>query len=260
MTRKLRIPAILIFGVVLLFAPPAHANVMIPVIVAGWFGMFVALVPIIVIEWVVLTRMGAHIWESLLAMSVANLGSTLAGIPLAIALEIVVAMNTSLYHETSDAKDTWFREWMLPACGVLLLVPFFLMSWWIEAPIAAWILDDLPAKFVNSAVRDANLVTYGLLATLLSAVLVMAIRKPSRASTSRAVQTRHASKASAIGTEKAFEPADPWRFAPWQFANERARRGIARLRAKEDEIVSDKPVQTGADIRGKLALDREKAA
>ena len=150
MTRKLRIPAILIFGAVLLFAPPAHANVMIPVIVAGWFGMFLALIPVILIEWVVLTRAGAHIWESLLAMSVANLGSTLAGIPLAIVLEIVVATNTPLYHESSDTEDTWFREWMLPVGGVLLLIPFFLLSWWIEAPIAAWILDDLPAKFVDS--------------------------------------------------------------------------------------------------------------
>ena len=79
MNRKMLGCAIPVFLCVLLFAPPAHANVMIPVIVAGWFGMFVALVPIIIIEWVVLTRVGAHIWESLLAMSVANLGSTLAG-------------------------------------------------------------------------------------------------------------------------------------------------------------------------------------
>lgn len=244
MTRKLRIPAILIFGAVLLFAPPAHANAMIPVIVAGWFAMFVALVPIIVIEWVVLSRIGVHVWESLLAVSVANLGSTLAGIPLAIALEIVVAMNTSLYHETSDTKDTWFREWMLPACGVLLLIPFFLMSWWIEAPIAAWILDDLPAQLVDTAVRDANLVTYGLLAALLSIPLVMiAASGPGLAETSRAV------------LEPASEPEDPW-----QFANERARRGIARLRVKEDEIVSHKAVQAGADIRGEPVFDREKAA
>ncbi len=149
---------------------------------------------------------------------------------------------------------------MLRAGGVLLLIPFFLMSWWIEAPIAAWILNDLPVQFVNSAVRDANLVTYGLLATLLSAVLVMAIRKPSRASTSRAVQTRRASKASAIGTEKAFEPADPWRFAPWQFANERARRGIARLRWVEANIDRHKLVHAAGDVRDELALEREKAA
>ncbi len=260
MKRKLWKCAIPVFLCVRLFAPPAHANAMIPVIIAGWFGMFVALVPIIVIEWVVLTRVGAHIWESLLAMSVANLASTLAGIPLAFVLDIVVGMSTPLYDESWDPKDTWFREWMLPAGGVLLLIPFFLMSWWIEAPIAAWILDDLPAQIVNSAVRDANLVTYGLLAALLSAVLVMAIRKPSRASASRAVQTRRASKASVIGTEKAFEPVDPWRFAPWRFANERARQGIARLRAREGEIIRRKLAHAAGDVRDELALDHEKAA
>ncbi len=193
-------------------------------------------------------------------MSVANLGSTLAGIPLAILLEIVVATSTPLYHRSWDPKDTWFREWMLPAGGVLLLIPFFLMSWWIEAPIAAWILDDLPTRIVDNAVRDANLVTYGLLAALLSTVLVIAIRKPSLASTSRGIQKRRPSKASVIGTEKAFEPADPWRFAPWRFANERARRGIARLSAKEGEIDRHKLVQSAGDLRDEPALDHEKAA
>jgi hypothetical protein len=243
MTRKQWVPAVLIFCVVLLFPPSAHANAMVPIIVTGWFGMFLALVPIILIECVVLTRAGADIWGSLLAMSAANMGSTLAGIPLAIALEIVVVAGTPFYDESWDPKDTWFREWMLPAGALLLLVPFFLMSWWIEAPIAAWILDDLPTQFVDSAVRDANLVTYGILAALLSTVLVMAIWSPSHASTSRA------------GLEPASELADPWRFA-----NEQARRGIAGLRAKEDEIGSLKPVQPGTDSRDELALDREKAA
>ena len=243
MTRKLRIPAILTFGAVLLFAPPAHANVMIPIIVTGWLAMFLVLVPVILIEWAVLMRSGAHFWESLMAMSVANLGSTLAGIPLAIALEIVVAMNTPLYHESWDPKGSRNRGWMVPVGGVLLLVPFFLLSWWIEAPIAAWILDDLPAQLVDTAVRNGNLVTYGILAALLSAVLVMAVRSTSHASNSRA------------DLEPVVEPEDPWRLA-----NERARRGIARLRAKEDEIVGHELVQTGTDARGEPALNHEKAA
>ncbi len=104
MRRNMLRCAIPIFLAVLLFSPPAHANAMIPIIVAGWFGMFLALVPIILIESVVLTRVGAHIWESLLAMSAANLGSTLGGIPLAIVLEIVVATNTPIYNESWDPK------------------------------------------------------------------------------------------------------------------------------------------------------------
>ncbi len=223
MTRKLRIPAILIFGAVLLFAPPAHANVMIPVIVAGWFGMFLALVPIILIEWVVLTRVGAHIWESLLAMSVANLASTLAGIPLAFVLDIVVGMSTPLYDESWDPKDTWFREWMLPAGGVLLLIPFFLMSWWIEAPIAAWILDDHPTQFLDSAVRNANLITYGLLAALLCILLALTLRDT------------HASGYRNRDRAAEFEE-DAASVVPWALANDHAKRGMARLSAAEGRI------------------------
>jgi hypothetical protein len=88
----------------------------------------------------------------------------------------------------------------------------------------------------------------------------MAIRKPSRASASRAVQTRPASKASVVSTEKAFEPVDPWRFAPWQSANERARQGIAKLKAEEGAIDSRKPPHIADDVRDELALDRHKAA
>ena len=73
-----------------LLAPPAHANAMIPFIVAGWFGMFLALVPIILIESAILVGVGAGVGEALLAMLVANLASTLVGIPLSIACEIGV--------------------------------------------------------------------------------------------------------------------------------------------------------------------------
>ncbi len=223
MRRNMPRCAIPIFLAVLLFSPPAHANAMIPVFVVGWFGMFIALVPIILIEWVLLMRVGAPIWESLLAMSVANLGSTIAGMPLAIVIEIVVATNTPLYDESWDPKDTWFREWMLPAGGVLLLIPFFLMSWWIEAPIAAWILDDHPMQFVDSAVRDANIVTYGLLAALLGILLALLIRD------TQASDYRNRAR-------EAESEQDTVSVDSWTSANDHAKRGMARLRAVEGRI------------------------
>jgi hypothetical protein len=258
--------AIPIFLAVLLFSPPAHANAMIPIIVAGWFGMFLALVPIILIESVVLTRVGAHIWESLLAMSAANLGSTLVGIPLAIVLEFVVATNTPLYDESGDPKDTWYREWMLPVGGVLLLIPFFLMSWWIEAPIAAWILDDLPTRFVDVAVRDANLLTYGLLAGLLGLLLALALRDTdasvyrnrdreaeyvrSYATRQRDINLRHQPRPMhSIGLHES-----------WRLANEQARRGIASLGAAETRIDRKRLIHAVADVREFYDASDEKAA
>ncbi len=247
MRRNMLRCAIPIFLAVLLFSPPAHANVMIPVIVAGWFGMFLALVPIILIESVVLARGGAHIWESLLAMSAANLGSTLVGIPLAIVLEIVVATNTPLYDESWDPKDTWFREWMLPAGGVLLLVPFFLMSWWIEAPIAAWILDDLPTRFVDAAVRDANLVTYWLLATLLCLLLAFSVRD---------------THATVYGNrDREAEPEeDAASIDPWTVANDHAKRGMASLRVAETWIDRKRRIHAVPDVRKSYDTSDEKAA
>ena len=61
MTRKQWIPAVLIFGMVMLISPPAHANVIVPVIVAGWFGMVLVLIPIILIESAILMSIGAGV-------------------------------------------------------------------------------------------------------------------------------------------------------------------------------------------------------
>ena len=81
MTRKKWISAVLIFGAALLVSTPAHANVMLPLVISGWLAMIPALVPIILIESAILMRIGSGMWQSLLAMSAANLASTLVGIP-----------------------------------------------------------------------------------------------------------------------------------------------------------------------------------
>ncbi len=173
MTRKKWIPAVLIFGTALLVSTPAHANAMLPLIIGGWLVMIPALVPIILIESAILMRIGTGMWQSLLAMSAANITSTLVGIPLAIILEIVVAGSTPLY-DANHSTHGW-SKWTLPVGGVLLLIPFFLLSWWIEALIAVWILDELPSYLVDRAVRDGNIVTYSILAVLLGGVLTQEI-------------------------------------------------------------------------------------
>jgi len=243
-TLRCAIPIVL---AVFLFSPPAHANAMVPIIVTGWFGMFLALVPIIAIETVVVTRYGAHIWDSILAMSTANLASTLAGIPLAIALEFVVGMNTPLYSESWTPKDKWIREWKVPAGGVLLLIPFFLLSWWIEAPIAAWILDDLPTRIANSAVRDANLLTYGLLAGLLCLALVWFLRDMDQ-------------EVSLNADRKAEIEEDAASVDPWASANEHAKHGMASLKAAETRINRRRHIHAVADVRKPYHASDEKAA
>ena len=168
-SMKPRVPriALWVFLAVLLFAPAAEANVMVPLIFASWLLMIPALIPIILIEAAILTATGARFWESLLAGSVGNVASTLVGIPLALIVDVVVGISTRFYH------DDWSPDWRASAVGMALLIPFFLLSWWIEAPLVGWVLGEIPG--MDMAVRDANLVTYAILAILVGGALCFAV-------------------------------------------------------------------------------------
>ena len=147
MTRKQWIPAVLIFGMVMLISPPANANAAIPVFVAGWIGWVLVLIPVILIEWVFLMSIGAGVWRSLLAVSEANLASTLAGLPFAIMLDakwLSTLSNPDSGSFLPNEDDPAFK-WMMEVIVVMLLISFFFWSWWIEAPIAISALDGLPS-------------------------------------------------------------------------------------------------------------------
>jgi hypothetical protein len=257
MTRKRWIVAGLSFGTVLLVSAPAHANVMIPIIVGGWFGMFFALIPIIVIESIVLVWVGAGVGSAVLSMAVANLASTIAGVPLAIVLEFVVMALTqgALYDESWDGSGKWFNEKLLPIGLVLLLIPFFLLSWWIEAPIALWFLDEIPVQTVDHAVRDANLLTYGILALLVGGALSIAVwrladERSARARVARTDSRLKANHRAVVRYVEGFRTRQrdiELRAQPrpvlsadllesWRLANEQARRGVTWLKAAEVNI------------------------
>ncbi|PVV17327.1 MAG: hypothetical protein B6D78_18975, partial [gamma proteobacterium symbiont of Ctena orbiculata] len=53
--------------------------------------------------------------------------------------------------------------WMIPVAGLVLLVPFFFVSWWSEYLVTKKILQDHPAQTVKVVVRNANIITYTLL-------------------------------------------------------------------------------------------------
>ena len=229
-----------VFVAVLLFAPPAHANVGVPpLFFMSWVAMVLALLPIIVIETIVLwVRVETSFWESILAASVANLASTFIGIPVALILHAIFRatlddtpkrlqtfwqkFRTVVWHvQYADVNDPEkrFPDWMWPGGCLVLMVPFFLASWLTESWVARSLLDTYPATGLDQAVFEANLVSYGLLVALLSALFVWAIRNPS------------IEDASNVDPEPVSEPDDPWRIA-----NRRARRGMSRLKAAETRI------------------------
>jgi len=120
-----------------------------------------------------------HLGRSLFAVAMANIASTVAGVPFSVVVESVVTglVGVNLYKESPEYGDahekyfTWERFRMAPIWGLMALVPFFLLSWWLEAVVAGWILDDLPGGVLNTAIRDANLVTYAILALLVAGFL-----------------------------------------------------------------------------------------
>jgi hypothetical protein len=55
-------------------------------------------------------------------------------------------------------------NWMIPVAGLVLLIPFFFASWWSEYFVSKKLNETLPPTVLRIKVRNANLITYSLLA------------------------------------------------------------------------------------------------
>ena len=53
--------------------------------------------------------------------------------------------------------------WMVPTAALVLLIPFFFASWFIEYQVGKRILRDIESTKIKEAVLKANLLSYGLL-------------------------------------------------------------------------------------------------
>jgi hypothetical protein len=155
--------------------------------------------PIIGIEAMVIRKRlrRTEMWPVLRATTVANLVSTILGIPLAAALLLLTALPSSSHraHLTAlggavawpwDASSAVTKAWAVPIADLvflLLLVPFFFVSVWSEQKVMQRFLpvaeearvsqipsiifshhtsnrDTLPLR---KAVRDANLWSYAMM-------------------------------------------------------------------------------------------------
>ncbi len=163
------------------FPALAFADAGVPMIALIIPGFLISIVPIIIIESLYLKRKltlkGASAWKT---ATISNLVSTVAGVPLTWFILVVLQMFTgggrAYGVDTAIGKIiavTWQAPWlipyeselgwMIPTAGIVLLVPFFFVSWWLEYLISKSMLRESEAKAVNLAVRNANLLTYGLM-------------------------------------------------------------------------------------------------
>ncbi len=167
---------------ILLFIPcKASANAGVPMIALFVPAFGISLIPIIIIEAVYIAKKlklaATHAAKTVVS---ANLVSTLVGVPLTwgvlFGFELFTGgkpfnidtaggkiLSVTLQAPWLPPYDKHLR-WMVPSAGLFLLIPFFLVSWWSEYLVSKNMIKECPAKEIKSAVRNANIVTYFLMA------------------------------------------------------------------------------------------------
>lgn len=167
------------------------ADAGIPMIFLAFPVMLMLLVPIIVVEgflckkWLALTT-----WDAMKSNAVSNLASTIIGVPVAWAIMLSVELTSmgliqrshgieNLHSPLANVlyfflSSAWIAPpdhasvWIIPAACLVLLVPFFFASYWVEYFVIKRMVGmpeggppNLAYPRVRIAVRNANLITYG---------------------------------------------------------------------------------------------------
>jgi len=138
--------------------------------------MWLALLPIVVLEALIIARMiNAPLRPTVLGSALANVASTVVGVPLAWCLLLFAQFALMEYWGLSESKNplllaligaAWIGPepqtgffWQLPVALVVLAVPFFLLSVAVETPIVRMI-SGAPKALLRKAVLLANLASY----------------------------------------------------------------------------------------------------
>ncbi len=150
----------------------------------------IALAPIILVEGFYLSRrLAINLARTAKTVILSNLASTVLGIPLTwlvlVSAQMATGGDRAYGLDTVVGKIlavTWQAPWlipyeqdlawMIPVAGIVLLIPFFFASWWIEYFVAKKILNEVSFALLRTAVRNANLISYCLLATWPLALLI----------------------------------------------------------------------------------------
>ena len=189
---------------------PLFADVGIPMIFLTWPAMVILLVPVILIEGVLCRRwLGLKTWQAIKINALSNLASTLIGVPIAWAVMLAVEFTTfgtmSLVDKIHPIQNwhspianviffllssAWVApvegrdQWLVSAATLVLLIPFFFASYWIEYLVVRRMVGRLDGDEPNltyprirTAVRNANLVTYGAMFLAVSVWLGILLRR-----------------------------------------------------------------------------------
>jgi len=154
------------------------ADIGLPMLFVTMPTLLIALVPIIFLEALVAwPYLKLPIDRLLKASGLANLFSTLIGIPVTWSLLVVLQMVTGgggAYGLATPLARvlavTWQApwlvtyggelEWMIPAATLFLLIPFFFVSWWVEFLLMKRILNDVEINLLKRTVGRMNFISY----------------------------------------------------------------------------------------------------
>jgi hypothetical protein len=192
MSAMPRCAIVVLAGLLLLAqAPQAGADTilpLLPMIVLVWPAAGLLLLPIILIEALVARRVLRLSFRAAFRIAgLANLASTAVGIPLTWLVVLLLQLGAMLAMKNSAAPALgWLIMGVLPAligpprtmmgvvCPILVLcVPFFFTSVWIEARFAKWLLPADRDADARCWSWQANLLSYALILLLVTSLLLL---------------------------------------------------------------------------------------
>jgi hypothetical protein len=174
---------ILFLALAVLTPSVVYANAGLPMIVVVWPGMWILLAIVILVEAKFLApRIGVDFKAALGLSAKANFASTLVGYPLAwgvlLAVEIATTQgqawglgNFLKGFTASVLQAAWLipyendLDWIIPIATAINLLAAFFVSWILEAWVISWYVKR-PFQEIRLIVRNANLITYGILLIL----------------------------------------------------------------------------------------------
>jgi len=163
---------------------PVLANVGVPMIFWQLPAMAIALVSIVAVETAVAHRFSRRsISQTARAVGLANIVSTFVGIPLAWAAMLTLnILSTGGGVHGFDSPFTAFQSvvlqaswlvpyeehlaWLIPAATLVLLVPYFVVSVFLERFVLRKMWKDAGQAMTSKAAWSMNAASYGLLALL----------------------------------------------------------------------------------------------
>ncbi|HPT07698.1 MAG TPA: hypothetical protein PLO85_06120 [Candidatus Omnitrophota bacterium] len=175
------------------FVSPAYADMGAPMIFITLPMLIIGLIPIIFLETFVLLKIMRIDFKAALKTSAFMNGiSTIIGIPLTWVLLVLLQMFTgggAAYGLQTPLKKflavTWQAPWlipyesdlywMIPAASLVLLIPFFFASYFVEAIIARRMQKSLDTGLLKKSVFVANVVSYAILFVLTLAWLLVSL-------------------------------------------------------------------------------------